>query len=309
MMNPEKPGNARLDELAVLVEVAESGSLSAAAKRLRVPKSTVGRSVRRLEQELGVSLVRRMAHGPGLTEPGRLLVELAAPHVSALREATMSLGRVASDAYGLLRITTITDIGGLVIAPLLPGFLARYPRVRPELTLTLRAVDLVREGFDLAVRVTLQQRLPSSSLIAKRLGSVNLALYAGVQYAARRELPRQPRDLVDHDNVGFYAGETTLYALKGPRGTVKVNAPARVTGDDLIFVREAVVSGLGIGLMPWFMASPELAAGRVTRVLPDYQAATGTMYVVYPPAKPLPPKVAAFTSYLVEHAPRLLGPQ
>jgi DNA-binding transcriptional LysR family regulator len=219
------------------------------------------------------------------------------------------LGRVASDASGLLRVTTITDIGGLVIAPLLPGFLARYPRVRPELTLTLRAVDLVREGFDLAVRVTMKQRLPSSSLIARKLGSVNLALYAGVQYAARRELPKQPRDLLDHDNVVFYPGETNEYALKGPRGTVKVPVPARVSGDDLIFVREAVIAGLGIGVMPWFMASPELAAGRITRVLPDYQAATGTMYVVYPPAKPLPPKVAAFTSYLVEHAPRLLGPQ
>jgi DNA-binding transcriptional LysR family regulator len=95
------------------------------------------------------------------------------------------------------------------------------------------------------------------------------------------------------------------YNLKGPKGVVKVRVPARVSGDDFFCVRGAVVAGVGIGALPWFIASQELAAGTITPVLPDYLAATGTAYVVYPPAKPILPKVAAFCSYLLEHGPRI----
>src|SRR6187399_2101249 len=152
---------ARLEELRMLVEVAESGSLSAAAKKLGIPKSTVGRAVRRLEDDLGVALVRRMTKGPVLTEPGRVLADTAAPHIAALRDAPAALGRTASEAYGVLRIAT----------------------------LGLSSVDLVREGFDVGIRVAMSASLPSSSLIAKKLGLVNTAFYASSQYAARRELP------------------------------------------------------------------------------------------------------------------------
>jgi len=309
-MQKERLGlqGARLDELGVLVEVAESGSLSAAARKLRVPKSTVGRAIRRIEEELGVALVRRMTSGPALTEPGRLLAEMAAPHIAALRDAPSALGRTGSEAYGVLRISTLSDVGSLVIAPLLPAFLARNPRVRPELVLSLRTVDLAREGFDVGVRVSMQASLPPSSLIAKKLGAVHVALYAGTQYAARRELPKQPSDLVAHDHVVHSAGDTFEYRMKGPKGVVKIKIQSRVCGDDFFFIREAVVAGVGIGALPWFMANPELAAGRIVRVLPDYVAATGTLYIVYPPAKPVPAKITAFITCLQEQAPRLLGP-
>jgi len=297
---------ARLDELDVLVEVAESGSLSAAAKRLNVPKSTVGRAVRRIEEDLGVSLVRRMSKGPTLTESGRLLADMAAPHIAALRDAPAALGRAASEAYGLLRITTLPDLATLVLAPLLPGFLARHPRVRPEMVLTRRTVDLVREGFDVGIRASISASLPSSALIAKRLGPNNIALYASTQYAARRELPKHPHDLREHDNVVFFPNDSAEYHLKGPKGFTKIKVPGRVSGDDFFFIRESVLAGLGIGAMPTFMATQELSAGRLVRVLPEYQSALGAIYVIYPPAKPLPPKVTAFTTYVREHAPRLL---
>jgi DNA-binding transcriptional LysR family regulator len=183
------------------------------------------------------------------------------------------------------------------------GFLARYPRVRPEIVHTLRVVDLVREGFDVAIRLTLSHRLPSSTLIAKRLGVLDIGFYASTSYATRRELPKQPRDLLDHDNVLLFPGDSSTYHLKGPKGALKLRVPGRVSGDDLLFVRGAVVAG--VGALPWFIASHELAAGTITRVLPEYLVAGGSAYVVYPPAKPLPPKVAAFSSYLVEHGPRV----
>ena len=196
-----------------------------------------------------------------------------------------------------------------MLAPLLPGFLARHQRVRPEVVLSLRTVDLVREGFDIGIRVTMKASLPSSALIAKKLGPLNIGLYAGTQYAARRELPKQPRDLLEHDNVVFFPGDANEYVMKGPKGAARLKVPGRVSGDDFFFIREAVVAGVGIGPMPWFMASHELAAGRVVRALPDYQAMPGAMYLVYPPAKPLPPKVAAFTTYLREHAPPATRPR
>jgi DNA-binding transcriptional LysR family regulator len=295
--------NTRLDELGVLVAVTETGSLSAAAKFLGVPKSTVGRAIARLEAELGVSLVRRKARGPALTEAGLVLANRAAPHVAALRDATLALSQEASEVYGLLRVTSPSDVGAHLIAPLLPTFLARYPRINIEVEHTLRVVDLVREGFDLAIRLTLG-RLPPSSLIARKLARMNLALYAATSYAARRNLPKQPEDLVHHDNVVFYPGGNVL-ALEGPKGAVRVTLPRRAAANDFFFLREAIAAGVGIGPLPWFLASHELAAGRITRVLPDYRASGGTAYLVYPPAKPLPPKLAHFCAYLLEHVPRL----
>jgi DNA-binding transcriptional LysR family regulator len=231
---------------------------------------------------------------------------MAAPHIAALRDAPAALGRSASEAYGVLRITTLPDLASLVLAPLLPGFLARHPRVRLELVFARRTVDLVREGFDLAIRASVSARLPSSALVAKRLGPNNIALYASAQYAARRELPNRPEDLSKHDNVVFSPSGVSEYPMRGPKGSVKVRVEGRVSGDDFFFVREAVAAGLGIGALPCFMATQELAAGRFVRVLPEYQSALGATYVMYPPAKPLPAKVAVFTAYLREHAPRLL---
>jgi DNA-binding transcriptional LysR family regulator len=299
----EQLQRTRFDELGVLVTVAESGSLTAAARRLGVPKSTVGRAIARLEEDLGVTLVRRVARGPALTEQGRALASVSAPHVAALRDATAALGREAAEAYGLLRVTSPSDVGAQLIAPLLPAFLARYPRVRIEVEHTLRVVDLVREGFDLALRVTLG-RLPPSTLIARKLTRMNLALYAGMAYAARRDLPKHPGDLAKHDSVVFYPGGNSL-ALEGPKGIVKVAVMGRAAGNDFFFLREAISAGVGIGPLPWFLANDELAAGRITRVLPDYRAAGGTAYLVHPPAKPLSPKLAKFCAHLAEHVPRL----
>jgi DNA-binding transcriptional LysR family regulator len=296
----------RFDELAVLVTVAEAGSLSAAAQRLGVPKSTVGRAIARIEEDLGVALVRRMARGQALTEPGRVLANLAAPHVAALRDVTSALGRDSSEVYGVLRVTAPADVGTHLIAPLLPGFLARYPRVRVEIEHTLRVVDLAREGVDLAVRLTLG-RLPSSTLVARKLTRMNLALYAGTTYAAGRDLPKHPSELPQHDHVVFYPGGKTL-ALQGPKGIVKVPVQGRAASNDFFFLREAIAAGLGIGPLPWFLARPELAAGRITRLLPEYHAAGGTAYLVHPPVTPSPPKLAKFCAHLLEHVPRLAAP-
>jgi DNA-binding transcriptional LysR family regulator len=304
-ISADKLQRTRLDELGVLVTVAETGSLSAAARRLDVPKSTVGRAIARIEEDLGVLLVRRMSRGPALTEAGVVLANRAAPHVAALRDATVAVGRESNEVYGLLRVTSPSDIGAHLIAPLLPVFLARFPRVSIEIEHTLRVVDLVREGFDVAIRATLG-RLPASTLVTKKLTPMNLALYVGTQYAAQRDLPKHPEDLREHDNVVFAPGGNAL-ALEGAKGKVKVAVPRRAAANDFFFLREAIAAGVGIGPLPWFLASHELAAGRIIRVLPDYRVTGGTAHLVYPPAKPLSPKLAQFCAHLIGHVPRLAG--
>ena len=124
---------------------------------------------------------------------------------------------------------------------------------------------------------------------------------------ARRELPKRLQDLDDHDIVGFYPG-AHVFSVTTPKGTAKLELRARVSGNDFFFVREAIAAGLGVGPLPWFVARHELDAGRAVRVLPDHQMTLGTLYAVHPQAKPLPPKVQAFTSHLREHVPRLLDP-
>jgi DNA-binding transcriptional LysR family regulator len=305
---PPRP-RVRFDEIALFVEVAAAGSLAAAAKRLGLPKSTVGRAITRIEQDLGVALVRRMARGQGLTEPGRRLAGVASGHIAALRDLASALTSEASEPYGTLRVTTTADVGTLVLGPLVVEFTARYPRIRVELDLTTRPVDLVREGFDLALRLT-RRGLPSSALVAKKLARVELGLYAGTSYVMRRGLAKLPADLTQHSIVGFReldGGDVlTLESVTGDKSTVRVAVNGSVSANDIFFVREAVNAGAGIGALPWFVARSDLAAGRVVRVLPEYRLGLTTAYLLHAAAQPLPLKLQVFRAFLLEHAPRML---
>lgn len=302
----EKPAQMRFDELAVLAEVAAAGSLAGAARRLAVPKSTVGRAVARIERELGVALVRRSARGPGLTEQGQQLASLAAPHVAALRDLTSFAARAAHEAYGTLRITAPPDFGALLLGPLIPTFTQRYPRVRVEVELTMRVVEMQREGFDLALRAA--RRLPASSLIARKLATVDLRLYAGAGYAALRELPKRTEALAEHDHVLLPGRDgRQVLTLEGPRGTTKVNVRSTVSCNDFVFARELISVGAGISTLPWFVARSELGTGRLVRVLPDHRVEGGiNLYALHPPQVGPSPKLDLFWQFLFEHAPRLL---
>jgi DNA-binding transcriptional LysR family regulator len=302
------PVHARLDELGVFIEVASSGSIAAAARRLGVPKSTVGRAIARMERDLGTLLVRRMARGQTLTEAGRLLALNAAPHVNALRDLSAGVGREADEVFGTLRVTAPADIGTLVLAPLIAAFTARHPRIRIEVELSMRVVDLVREGFDLAIRIAATRSLPSSTLIARKLARLELGLYAGATYLARRSAPKRADDLLEHEHVLFNGREgRSVLVLEDARGTQRLSVKGRVVSNDFFFVREAILSGAGIGPLPWFVAESELAAGRLIRVLPDQRLAGSTAYLVHPPLKAAGAKLDMFRSFLFEKAPRLLA--
>lgn len=304
MANPR----ARLDELSVLVDVAEAGSVAAAARRLGVPKSTIGRAVHRLEEQLGTVLLQRKANTQALTDTGRALVGRAAPHVAALRDVTHAVARHEAEVQGTLRITAPADLAELVLAPLVVGFSALHPAVTVEVDATIRLVDLVGEGFDLALRVA-RHRLASSSLVMTRLARLDLGLYASPTYVARRGLPRRADELAAHAAVLLLArGGRTDLVLDGPHGHERVTVQGTISANDFSFLREVLIAGSGIGLLPWFRAATDVAQGRLVRVLPDHRLAGATAFVVHPPLRPLPAKTRAFKRFLLAHAPRLFAP-
>ncbi|MEZ4403687.1 MAG: LysR family transcriptional regulator [Kofleriaceae bacterium] len=303
---PDRAPPLRLDELAVFVEVATAGSLAAAARRLGVPKSTVGRAVARLEAGLGAALVRRTGAGPALTAAGQTLVTQAAPHVAALRDVASALAGAATEIHGTLRITAPTDLAQVVLGPLVAAFVARHPQLAIEVDCSIRVVDLAAEGLDLAVRVA-RRALPPSALVARKLARLDLGLYASPTYLARRGAPRRPADLDDHDHVLLTGrqGRAQL-TLDGPGGPTRATVRGRTSGNDFFFMRELTLAGAGIGPLSWFLARADVAAGRLVRVLPDHRLAGTTAYVVHLPLRPLPAKVVAFKRFLLEHAPPLL---
>lgn len=288
---------ATIDLLAVFVAVADKASFSAAARELGVPTSTVSRKIATLEAELGVQLFHRTTRHVALSTAGAALHERVASHVVALDEAVGRMPEQAEEPSGDLRVTAAVDVGMAVLAELVARFTARHPKVRVELNLTNRVVDLVSERFDVALRVAIGG-LADSSLIARKTSPLAMGLFAAPTYVARRGAPRTPRDLDGHDWVGF-RGRHKLSLRAGPESAT-VPVPARITADDMLFVREAARSGAGVANLPVFLASADVAAGTLVRVLPRWSAPSGHLWVVSPASKHPPRKVTAFRELVIE---------
>jgi DNA-binding transcriptional LysR family regulator len=300
-----RPPRPRLDELGIFVEVAAAGSLAGAARRLGVPKSTIGRAIARLEQELRTALVGRQGRGPALTEAGRALAAQAAPHVAALQGAAAAV--IGAEVHGTLRLTATSDLAQVVLGPLVAVIVARYPQLTVEVDATVRVVDLAAEGIDLALRVA-ARTLPASALVARKLARLDLGLFASPLYLAQRGTPRRADELPAHAHVLLQGrhGKATL-VLDGPHGVERVAVRGQTSANDFYFMREAMLGGAGIGPLSWMIARAEVAAGRLVRVLPEHRLAGATAYVVHLPLRPLPAKIDAFKRLLLQHAPRLLA--
>ncbi len=279
-----------LDLLSTFVAVAEANSFSAVAQRLQVSKGTVSRKIAKLEELVGAPLLHRTTRRVALSTAGVALFERAAPHVAALRLAVGTLPERQAAPSGDLRVTAPTDLGNVLLPELVTRFTTRFPAVRVELHLTQRQVDLVGEGFDLAIRAA-GPRLRDSSLTMRRLSSAEFLAYASPVYVARRGSPRELAD-PDHDWVGFRPAQKLLGFSASFR--------PHVTCDDFLFAREAVRLGAGIGVMPTFVAEALASAGELVRVLPSYRVRTPGFVLLHPPHAKVPSKVVAFRDMLVE---------
>lgn len=295
-------GTVQLDDAAVFVSVVDAGSFSGAARLLSLPKSSVSRAVSRLELELGVKLLERTTRSLRLTDAGKRYHSSVAPALSAVRDAAREVGELVEEVSGVLRITAPADFGITYLAELVAEFTAQHPEIRVDVVLTNRSVDLVREGFDLALRFG---RLADSSLIARKVGDLSDWLVASPDYLCKVRAPRTPQDLAKHACVLFRAGDgKARWELYSKRGTARVDVAGRIDADDLLFVKHAVIAGAGIALVPWFMSREDVDAGKLVRVLPSWERRGAAFYIVMPSTRFLPRKVAAFRDHIVERLGR-----
>jgi DNA-binding transcriptional LysR family regulator len=298
-----------LNDVATFVRVAQGGGFTAAAKGLGVPKSTVSRAVARLEGALGVRLVHRTTRALALTDAGRSYFERVRGAVAGLADASADVVDMGTEPRGTIRITAPIDLGQLLLADVIARFVEKYPQVHFEVSLTGRVVDLVGEGFDMAIRAS---PLHDSSLVVRKLGSADLGLFATRTYLRAHGTPAKVADLAEHEFVGFrpmFSSNGLPLSLAGPDGTEQAEAHPAIVVDDLLFVHRLIAAGLGIGVLPLFFFTGVCASKRekddLTRVLPQHVVRSGTLSLVAPSARQEPRRVKLFREFLLVEARRL----
>ncbi len=286
------------NDIALFVRVVEAGTFTAAAATLGMPKSSVSRGVARLEDDVGVALLRRTTRAVTLTDAGHAYYERVKGAIAALDEAAALAGHAERDPKGDVRVTAPVDLGVVVLAPLLSHFVRTHPGLRVETVLTSRRVDLVQEGVDIAVRAG--ARLTDSTLVARKVASSDLGIFASKAYLDRAGRPKKLADLARHECVLFRAsGGHAVWKLHGPKGEERVHVSGSLSADDLTFVRRAVAEGAGIGVFQTFSIGPERASRELVRVLPEYEVRDAALYVVTPATKYLPARVRLLRDFLV----------
>ncbi|VVD98445.1 LysR family transcriptional regulator [Pandoraea anhela] len=288
----------KLREIECFIAVVESGSFVKAAESLGISKTAVSRYVADLEARLGTRLLQRTTRRLSLTEPGQRYVERCRQILAELDEADAMAGEQDGEPAGPLRINAPHTFGVLHLAPLWPTFLAQFPHVSLDITLSDRLVDIVDEGYDLAIRIS---RLPDSSLVHRRLAVTRLVLCASPGYLAQHGTPRHPSELTRHETVGYsYFLHRREWHFDGPDGPVSVQTHARLIADNGDTCVAAAMAGSGIILQPAFLVQDALRDGRLVEFLSEYTQGERGIYVVYPSRKYLSAKVRAMIDFLVE---------
>jgi DNA-binding transcriptional LysR family regulator len=289
----------RLAAMQAFVRVAELRSFSEAARRLNSSKSVVSRQVSALEAELGARLFHRTTRSLTLTEAGRGYHERCARILADIDEANLSVSQLQAAPRGRLRVNAPMSFGFLHLAPAIPDFLARYPEVEVDMIMNDRFVDLVDEGFDVAVRIG---RLADSSLVARKLAPVRRLVCASPSYLKARGIPASPDDLKDHDCLCYgnmaLSDEWRFTALDGKPWLVEVRGRLRTNNGDAL--RAAALKGLGLANLPTFIVGGDLQSGTLVPVLGDYTPQDSALHAVYPHSRHLSPKVRAFVDFLAD---------
>ncbi len=285
-----------LDDLAVFAAVAEAGGFSEAARRLGVSKSQASAAVARLEARLGLRLLHRTTRRLSLTEAGQAALPHAQQAAMAARDAEEAATALRAAPRGVLRVNAPMSFGLLHVVPALGAFARAYPEIRVDLVLDDRRLDLVEGGFDLAVRIG---DLPDSSMIAAPVGRNRNVLVASADYLARAGRPQEPADLARHAALVYSlsptAREWTLTRAQR-REVVRVSGPLEANSS--LALREAALQGLGIVRMPWFVVGEDLVAGRLVRLLEDWELPGQGIHVLTTSRAHVPPKVRVFTDFL-----------
>jgi DNA-binding transcriptional LysR family regulator len=265
---------------------------------LGVTKSYASKLVARLEDRIGVRLLQRTTRQLTLTEVGRAYFERCSEAMQGLKEAEAVAAELQTSPQGRLRITLPAAFAVSHLAAPLAEFKARYPQLTVEAILADRKIDLLSEGFDLAVRIG---ELADSSLIVRRLTTVDRSVFASPEYLSRRGTPGQPEELARHECLLYaYHAVPTTWRLKGPDREAAVEVSGTLVSNHADMLVEAACRGLGLIFCPVFFAAPGLRAGRLVRVLPEWRFPL-SISAVFPNARHVPAKVRLFVDFLVGH--------
>ena len=283
--------------MQAFVRVVEAGSFVAAADRLGISTSSLSRLVADLEQHLGARLLNRTTRRLSLTESGQAYYERCVTLLGDLAEAEALAGQAAAQARGTLRLTCSYSMAEQRVAPAIASFERRHPAVKFELVVSDRIVDLVEEGFDLAIRVG---PVGSDRLVARRLGSMHLLLCAAPSYLERRPAPANPADLAHHNALTYaYAASPRLWRFTDAAGSVQeVRVAGTLHANSGDALRAAAIAGLGVICEPDFLLESAIRRGQLTRLLPGYTGGGGDIWAVYPSRRHLSLKVRLFVDHI-----------
>ncbi len=293
------------NRVALFVRVVRAGSFTGAGASVGLPKSSISRSVSQLETDLGVRLLQRTTRKLSLTDAGQAYFDAVQSAVSGLDDADAAVRELGAEPRGRVRITAPPDTGSFDLAGLMARFSRKHPAIRLELSLSSRTVDLVAEGFDLAIRAG---RLNDSSLVARRVGATESAVFAAPAYLRRRGRPKTLEELSAHDWVLYRAhdGRATI-RLQGPEGERAFEATGALVADELGFCLAAAEAGAGLVLMPVAAAIDAVRAGRLEHLMPAWSQSGNALWVVTPSARYLPARVAVVRDYLVDALTRKIA--
>lgn len=290
-----------LQELSAFVKVVQTGSFTRAAESLGTHKAHLSRVITQLENKLGVRLLERSTRSLSLTEVGREIFERAVGILGAVEDAKRTAQRTQADPQGVLKLTCGVEFGMVAVSRWISTYMQRYPKVQVVSELTGRLVDLVHEGFDLAIRVG---NLPDSSLAARKLGDLEYGLIASPSYLSRRGVPLTPGDLSHHDRLAFNVGSQSkvwrLESLTQPTEKAIVETVPRLSVNNSFAVRDAAEQGLGIAQLPLVVVKQQLTQGSLIHVMKDWKPPNVPVHAVFPSARYLTPKVRAFIELAVE---------
>lgn len=293
----------RFVEMQTFAAVVDAGSFVGAADALDMSKAAVSRYVGDLETRLGVRLLQRTTRRLSLTVEGQVFYARCKEVLATVDEAETEISSRSGSANGLLRINAPFTFGILHLAPLWGEFRALHPLVTLDVTLSDRVVDLVEEGYDLAIRIA---TLPSSTLVSKRLASTHMALCASPQYLEKYGVPRHPSELSGHAVISYsYWSTKDEWHFDGPQGRVSVRTQPWLHTNSGDTCRTLALEHCGVILQPTFLVKDDLLAGRLVELMPEYRSIEIGIYAVYPTRKHVSAKVRALIDFLGGHFSRM----
>ncbi|MCB1509312.1 MAG: LysR family transcriptional regulator [Hyphomicrobiaceae bacterium] len=285
-----------ISDLDIFARVARTGNMSAAGREMGLSPAVVSKRISLLEEKLGARLFQRTTRHLTLTETGEGFFKRVVDILSLVEEAQDFVSRRNTKPRGMLKLSAPTTFSRMHIAPYLTEFLNRYPEIELDVQSTDNMVDIIREGYDLAIRIG---QLEDSSLVAKKLAPENRVMCASPKYLAEIGIPNSLDDLEMHNCLS--AGAQDTWRLEGPEGNVQFRPKGNIRSNSAEFVREALLSGVGIGLRSTWDIGTELANGSLKVVLPQYRGSSNVgIYAVYPCREFMPSKVNVFIEFLNE---------